>query len=141
MFWLDERGCAHSNALHYFGQEDLEMSRHLKGMQIAQCLNTYISGEEGSFFYIPGWHSYFWNDTDELEAVSIDELLEYRRQYDDDAGNMAERLKAIRAAMEVQAPPKLSTVSPSAPSRQSYQWLFWLMLLIAAYYLEQLLLF
>jgi hypothetical protein len=69
----------------------LEEDRYVKAMQVAHCLNASLQGEEGECYYLPEWHDFFWQASEEVTEVSLDEVLVYREQYGVDTTDLTNR--------------------------------------------------
>ncbi|MCI1187121.1 hypothetical protein MON38_06790 [Hymenobacter sp. DH14] len=140
LFWPDALGGAYTKALLLFDDHTASSPRFVKAMQLANYLQAYISGEDGEFYYIPGWHTFFWSDSDELDDVSGDELLEYRQQFGSDVSNLRARLEELRTRTAVKQllTGKLMPPRPQPPLWQQYGWLLWLGACVVLYLITHL---
>ncbi|UOQ55040.1 hypothetical protein [Hymenobacter cellulosivorans] len=142
LFWLNADGSAYTHARSFFGQEAGIGTRYSVAMQLAHCLGACLHGQEDDFYYVPEWHRFFWDESDELESVTLEEVREYRRQYGYDTAHLRPRLEAIRAQYRTQEqllPP--ATQRPAAAAKtfwQRYTWLVWLGLCALFYLITRL---
>lgn len=131
LLWLNPDGTAYTHAGPFFGDEAGSGLRYTKAMQLARCLGACLHGQEDDFYYLPEWHSLFWNDSDEVDLVTLEEVLEYRQQYGPDLTQLRPRLAAIRAQHSTQEQLLTPPLRPAAASTtktfwQRYGWLLWL---------------
>jgi hypothetical protein len=123
LLWLDDDGNGFIKSVVLF--DDVEQSGYLKLLEVAIFLDAYLEGEAGELYYIPGWQRVFWNNTDEIEAVSPEELQAYKAAYGTDLQDLSERLVTLRKKMAVvsEVANPLTMPKPRRSWWQRYGWL------------------
>jgi hypothetical protein len=126
LLWLDDDGNGFIKSVMLF--DDAEQSGYLKLLEVAIFLDAYLEGEAGELYYIPGWQRVFRNNTDEIGAVSPEELQAYKAAYGTDIQDLSERLVALRKKMATVVPEVASPLTMPKPMLSWWQRYGWLLL-------------
>lgn len=124
LLWLDNDGNGFMKGLGLF--DDKEYSGYLKLLEVAIFLGAYVDGDAGELYYIPSWQPVFWTGTDEIEAVSPEELQAYKAAYGSSLEDIPRKLQLIReqlAAVSAVLPNPAVSREKSLTWWQRYGWL------------------